>query len=112
MKYLPLRMKPPGAVFKRVTNTVFKGLQPLKVVIYIDNITVFSPNMEQHLIDLDLFFYWLAKANLKVSFTKCVIAQAKLKVLGHLMKNQGIKPNSAKVKTISQMRPPIDIYGV
>lgn len=93
-------------------DTISEGLQRLKVVSYIDDITVFLPTMEQHLLDLYLFFDWLAKANLKVKFTKCVLAQAKVKVLGHLFFQKRIKPNPVKVNTISQMLPPTSVAGV
>lgn len=111
-KVLPLGMKTLGAVFQRVMDTIFEGLQPLKVVVYIDNITVFSPTMEQHIINLDHMFRRLAKANLKASFTKCVLVQSKVKVLGHLVSAEGIKLNLDKVKAIAQMKPPTDASGV
>lgn len=73
-KVLPLSMKTSEAVFQRVMYTIFEGLRPSKVVMYINDITVFSSTMKQHLINLNLVFRRLAKANLKVSFTKCVLA--------------------------------------
>lgn len=111
-KMLPLGMKISGAFFQRIMGTIFKGLQTSKVVLYINNITVFLRTMELCLIDLDLVFGWLTKENLKVNFTICVLAQAEVKMLGHLIYNKRIRPNPAKIETISQMDASTDIAGV
>ena len=41
-------MKTLGAVFQRLMDGIMGELQPRYVVIYIDNITVFSKDMDQH----------------------------------------------------------------
>lgn len=74
-KVLPIRMKTSGAVFQRLMENIFEGLQHYKVVMYIDDIPLFSPTIEQHLIDMNLVFERLAKANLKVISTKCVLTK-------------------------------------
>lgn len=68
-------MKTSGAVFQRLMDNIFEGLQPSKVIMYIDDIPLFSLTMEQHLIDMNLVFERLAKANLKASSTKCVLSK-------------------------------------
>ena len=52
-KVLPLGMKTSGAVFQRVMDQIFARMQPNQVVVYIDNVSVFSATMAQHLIDLE-----------------------------------------------------------
>lgn len=111
-KVLPLGMKTSGAVFQRVMDQVFDGLQPKIVVVYIDDVTVFSPTLEQHLKDLEQVFERIHQAGLKVSYAKCKLAQEEILVLGHHISKKGIRPNESKVQAISQMKPPTTIKGV
>lgn len=80
-KVLPLGMKTSGAVFQRLMHNVFRGLQPNIVVVYIDNVTVFSKTMKKHLKDLNLVLEQIHKANLKVNYYKYHIAQSSVTVL-------------------------------
>ena len=73
---------------------------------YIDNITIFSPSMKQHLIDWRDLFERLQKTNLKLNFEKCNFALPKVKVLGHLVSWKGIQPDPKKVEIIRNLPPP------
>lgn len=55
-KVLPQGMKTAGAVFQRVMDHILGDLQPWCVSVYIDDIKVYSPTMEQHLQDLNKVF--------------------------------------------------------
>ena len=108
-KVLPLGMKTSGAVFQRVMDKIFARLQPTKVVVYIDNVTVFFPTMEQHLTDLNEVFQRIHQAGLKVSYSKCKITQTEVKVLGHHISERGIRPSEDKVKAVLQISPPTTV---
>ena len=111
-KVLPLGMKTSGAAFQRVMDKIFEKLQPSKVVVYIDDVTVLSPTMEQHLADLDEVFQRIHQAGLKISYSKCKIAQTEVKVLGHHISEKGIRPSEDKVKAVLQIAPPTTVRGI
>ena len=67
--------------------------------------------MGQHVIDLGEVFSWLAKVNLKVNQDKCDFVKTEVKVLGHLVSKQGIRPDPKKVETIQGLAPPKDVTG-
>ena len=56
-------MKTSGAVFQQLMDSVLGDLQPKIAVAYIDDITIFSPTLEQHLVDLNLVLERLDVAN-------------------------------------------------
>ena len=68
--------------------------------------------MGQHIISLGEVFFWLAKVNLKVNLDKCNFVKTEVKILGHLVSKQGIRPDLKKVKTIQGLAPPKDVTGV
>ena len=82
-RVLPMGMKTSGAVFQRLMDQVLGDLQPRCAVVYIDDITIFSKDLEQHWIDLDNVFRRLHEVNLKVNVEKCKFALLKVVVFGH-----------------------------
>ena len=89
-KMLPLGMKTSGAVFQRLMDQMLGDLQPRCAVVYIDDITIFSPSLDQHLVDLGKAFKQLALVNHKINLNKCNFVKSEVKVLGHLVLKQGI----------------------
>ena len=69
-KVLPMSMKNYGAGFQRLMDQVLGDLQQKIAVVYIDNITIFSPMLEQHNKDVDWILKRLSVANLKVTIKK------------------------------------------
>ena len=111
-KVLPMGMKTSGAVFQRLMDIMLGNLQPRCAVVYIDNITIFSPSLGQHLIDLSKIFKRLSEVNLKINLEKCSFVKSEVKVLGHLVSKQGIRPDPKKVEVIQQLTPHKDVTGV
>ena len=87
-KVLPVGMKTSGAVFQRLMDAMLGKLQPRCAVVYIDDITIFSPSLCQHLIDLGEVIIRLTAANLKLNLEKCNFVKTEVKVLGHLVSRQ------------------------
>ena len=53
-KVFPKDMKTSGAVFQQLMDSVLGDLQPKIAVVYIDDITIFSPKLELYLVDENL----------------------------------------------------------
>ena len=111
-KVLPMGMKTSGAVFQQIMDDMLGELQPQCAVAYIDDITVFSPNMATHFKDVEDVLASLNRVNLKVNIAKCKFAMAEVKVLGHIVYGSGIMPNPEKVKVIQNFEPPTTLTGV
>ena len=88
------------------------SLQPRCAVVYIDNNTIFSPSLKQHLQDLREVFEKLLNTNLKLNFEKCKFALPKVKVLGHLVSQKGIRPDLKKTEIIRNLPAPKNVTGV
>ena len=74
-KVLPMGIKISGAVIQQLMDSVLGDLQLKIAVVYIDDITIFSLTLEQHLVDVNLVLERLNIANLKVNVNKCTFAQ-------------------------------------
>jgi len=63
-KVMPFGLTNAPATFQREMNRIFFGLINNCVQIYLDDIIVYSPNVEQHLLDLKEVFNILRKHKL------------------------------------------------
>ena len=89
-------IEPSGAVFHWLINSVLGDLQPKIAVVYIDDISIFSTTLEQHLVDVILVLERLDLANLKNNVNKCAFAQKNV-MYGFKVLKHRINPNPAKV---------------
>jgi hypothetical protein len=100
------------ATFQRYMDAVFSGLKWNCLLVYIDDILIFSPTFEAHIKDVETVFNRLAEANLQLKPTKCHFFQKELVYLGHLVTANGLRPDPLKVKAILEMETPEDATDV
>ena len=55
------------------------------ILVYLDDIVIFSSSVEQHLSRLDLVFAKLREANLKLKPSKCALLRKSVEYLGHVV---------------------------
>ena len=87
-KRCPFRLAQAPAYFQRLVNEVLSGLT--FTFGYLDDILVFSPDMESHLEHLRLLFERLRSADLKLKEVKCNFLKKHIQYLGHIVSGEGI----------------------
>ena len=98
--------------FNRMMDEVMGGLKWASVLVYIDDIIVYSPTVGQHLEDLRVVLERLRAAGLTLKPKKCHMFAGSVKFLGQVISAKGIAPDPDKVKAIASMPAPIDKSGV
>ena len=88
-KRCPFGLTQAPAYFQRLVNEVLSGVT--FAFGYIDDILVFSPDMESHLEHLRLLFERLRSADLKLKEIKCNFLKKHIQYLGHIV-SEGITP--------------------
>ena len=73
---------------------------------YLDDILVYSPDMETHLERLRSLFVKLREADLKLKEVKCNFLKKHIQYLGHIISGKGITPVPEKLESIQKMPPP------
>ena len=99
-RVMPFGMKNAPMSFTRMMNSVLDGTEDY-VVVYIDDIAVFSDTFAEHLIHLEDVFRRLEAANLKVKPSKVFLGHAVLDFLGHVVGSGKVEPMKAKIESIS-----------
>jgi hypothetical protein len=88
------------ATFQRLMDSLFSKLIGKNVVVYLDNLNIYSKTFDEHLDHLQEVFNILRKAGLKLKPQKCVFAQPNLKFLGYVVGETGISTDPAKIEVV------------
>ena len=83
------------STFQRCMELIFRGLQWKKLLIYLDDIIIYSPDIESQLSDLSEVLDLIQKADLKLKPAKCHLLQSEVLFLGHIINVNGLLPNPA-----------------
>ena len=103
-KRCPFGLAQAPAYFQRLVNEVLSGLT--FAFGYLDDILVYSPDMETHLEHLRSLFIKLREADLKLKEVKCNFLKKHIQYLGHIISGKGITPVPEKLESIQKMPPP------
>jgi predicted aspartyl protease len=100
---MPMGLTNSPAIFQRVMDLAFAGMTWRNLLVYVDDVLIMSPSFDQHLEDLEEAFMRLIDIDMTIKPKKCHFVCGKLKYLGHLVTEEGIRPNPEKVKAIKEM---------
>ena len=89
----------PGT-FQRVMEYLFGDLNGRSVLLYLDDILVFSSDIPEHIERLHEVFRRLEGAGLKLNGKKCCLFQTELKYLGHIVSSSGVSVDPDKVNRV------------
>ena len=103
-KRCPFGLAQAPAYFQRLVNEVLSGLT--FTFGYLDDILVYSTDVEMHLEHLRTLFMRLRKADLKLKEVKCNFLKRHIQCLGHIISGKGITPVPEKLACIKDMSPP------
>jgi transposase InsO family protein len=97
---MPFGLKNAPATFQRVMDSVLKHLQNKICLVYMDDIIVFSTSLVEHIQNLEQVFNALRQANLKIQLDKTEFLHREVAFLGHIVTENGIKPNPTKIEAV------------
>ena len=109
-KRCPFGLTQAPAYFQALVNQVLEGIS--FAFGYLDDILIYSPDMERHLEHVLVLFERLRAANLKLTKRKCSFMKAHMQYLGHYISGQGLEPIPEKLEALVKMPPPRDITEV
>ncbi|GMJ07948.1 hypothetical protein HRI_004464000 [Hibiscus trionum] len=98
--------------FMDLMNRVFKPYLEMFVVVFLDDILVYSRNKEEHADHLRIVLQTLRDHQLYAKFTMCEFWLSEVLFLRHIISADGIKVDSKKVQAILDWRPPRNVSEI
>ena len=111
-KRMPFGLLNSPATWQRLMCTIFREDIYDTILVYLDDIIVYSPSWEEHLPRLENVFKKLRQHGLKLSLKKCNFLQTKVKYLGHVVSGEGISPDADKIKCVRQWPRPTTLKEI
>jgi hypothetical protein len=101
-KRMAMGFKESPITFMKTMDLAMAGLPRDEMVIYLNDITVFSETLEEHIIRLERVLRKLAAADLTIEPKKCQFLKHEARILGHIAGNGEIKMNPEKIKVVME----------
>ena len=93
-------------------NNIFSQYLDKFVVVFIDDILVYSKMEEEHDEHLRIVLQTLRKYNLYTKFAKCDFNKKEIQYLGHVISSEGIVVDLEKIKAIMEWPMPKDVADI
>ena len=94
---MPFGVTNAPATFQRMMNEIFKDELDSFVLVYLDDILIFSKTLEDHIQHIRRALEKLREAKLYARLHKCAFFQKRVEYLGFDVSQQGIQPSPEKV---------------
>jgi hypothetical protein len=113
-KYLvvPFGLTNAPAIFMNLMNKIFMPYLDKFVIVFIDDILIYSKNKEDHAKHLKIALQVLREYQLYAKFSKCEFWLDKVEFLGHIISKEGIAVNPSKVQSVLDWQAPTNVKEI
>nr|GEY10422.1 putative reverse transcriptase domain-containing protein [Tanacetum cinerariifolium] len=106
---IPFGLTNAPAIFMDLMNRVCRPMLDKSVIVFIDDIIVYSKSKNEHEAHLREVFETLRKERLYAKFAKCEFRQQEIQLLGHVVTSEGTKVDPAKIEAVMNWQTPKDV---
>ena len=111
-KSLPFGLVNAPAAFQRAMDSILGKYKYIFLLVYLDDIIIYSRNMEEHLKHLEVVFSCLAKAGAKLKPKKVKLCKPSIDFLGHIVSKDGIQVDPEKTAAIKAFPNPTTVTEI
>ncbi|GKC70852.1 putative reverse transcriptase domain-containing protein [Tanacetum coccineum] len=97
---MPFGLTNASAIFMDLMNRVCRPMLDKSVIVFIDDILVYSKSKEEHEVHLREILETLRKERLYAKFSKCEFWLQEVQFLGHVINSEGLKVDPAKIEAV------------
>ena len=111
---MPFRLCIAPSTFQAIMNSIFRPHLCKFVLVFFDDILIYSPNWNIHLEHVKQAFEILRHHKFFLKVNKCSFEQQELEYLGHIVTDQGVKVDQNKIQVMLDWPRPTNVselYG-
>ena len=109
---MPFGLTNAPAAFMDLMHRVFRPYLDQFIIVFIDDILVYSGSVEEHEVHLGIALQILRENQLYAKLSKCEFWLPEVKFLGHVVSKEGVAVDPAKVETVLDWRQPRNVSEI
>ena len=109
---MPFGLTNAPAIFQSMMFDIFRDILDIFVVVYLDDILVFSPDLDSHIRHVSIVLQRLMENKLYAKLSKCVFDSHSVEFLGYIVSADGISMAVDKVDAVRSWNAPRNQKGV
>ena len=109
---MPFGLTNAPATFQALMNNILRPYLDQFVVVYLDDICIYSKTPEEHLQHVDKVLALLEQHQLYIGLDKCAFGQAEMGFLGHVISKDGVKVDPKKVQAVTEWPTPSNVKDI
>ena len=111
-KVIPFGLGNAPTTFQNMMNEILQEFLDDGVIVYIDNILIYSKDPKDHTTLVRKVLQWLRDFQMAISLEKSVFHVKTVDFLGYVVSTDGVTMNEKKVETIKAWKPPTSVREV
>jgi hypothetical protein len=108
-RVMPFGLTNAPATFQCVMNSIFAPFLRKFVIVFLDDILVYSPSWSEHIQHLRLVLHKLRESQFFAKYSKCSFGQQSIQYLGHIISDTGVSTDPDKTKAMEQWPVPTTV---
>ena len=109
---MPFGLTNAPATFQRIMNQVFAPMLRKNVLVFVDDILIYSQTKEEHLLHIRQVLQLLSENQLLIKQSKCSFALQELEYLGHVISAAGVSTDPSKVAAVHDWPVPMSLKSL
>ncbi|KAH9251787.1 hypothetical protein BASA81_010360 [Batrachochytrium salamandrivorans] len=103
---MPFGLANAPAQFQRMMNALFRDVVGKHVLVYLDDIVIYSDTMDKHVKQVQSVLGVLRDNGLYCKAEKCHFYQTEIKYLGYIISSNGIRMDPSKISAVQEWPTP------